>query len=934
MIKKIIISSIIFVATIISSQTLNLRVFTDLTNTYIYSSKHFNFIYKKDLSNKIENIVKISEGVYDTLKTIMKSEPPSRINLLITDQSDVPNGFSTPILNPTVNIYLANPDPTFITKHENWVEYVLIHELTHTFHLTKTKPKILSETKNSCLYLPSVAQPMYFLEGYTVYNESSIKSGRLKDTNFEAILRTFFLENKRPSLDRAVSYFDSEYPFGMLPYIYGPYIFDKMKEISKNDLSYITQLDPFTCLPFHIFFPDIFFLMKNSYLPSTLLNLVYKDVEEKTEKMKKNYFFNERESIFDRENERSLPVFHKGKLYFIQSYYHKRNRMVEYSNNKKKELFTISYTTKFKVTDDFIIFDMLDIYDNISYFFSIYIYDFKKKNIKNLPSTLRGFSPEIYGDTLFFIRNKADKNLIIIYSLKEEKVKDSIEFPTNYRFYSISTKNGKELLLSVYREGGYTDIMVLDLEKRSEKFLTTDRATDFSPKWSEKNNGFYFLSDRDGLNTLFYFNLDSNIVYPSFRTLYNISDYDIDEDNKTVYFQDLTKYGNNIFKGKLENIVVNNYNLQKEEYKNYIPISEEIVSQIKGQRYILPKFSGPGTYFFLPLFLPLFNDSAEIEDYLFLFPFFNVNSDISQSFSFMTYGIFSLTHNIKDLSNDIQYYNLSQFTFSQLKNDLLFTYEIYNEGKNSGIKKYLPENYSLSGAILFNDLKFKRSYSLLPSISILKNDSIQKMGFSLDLDFSKTESSTRSIISSEGFIFNTNLYISKILENDSSSFDKGLNIHFEKFKSANWRLTFLGIFETFLTDNDYVDVFRPSFYKKIFLEKAKLKYTYFDEANLTSFSSKNLNILKIGFLYTLVNINRGIPINIFISSPIKFSYLTLSLTHSEGYSIDTDLRLSYSKFSINLVSDLFALATIAPGIFISFDHIVKKPNFGLTLSLF
>ncbi len=136
MIKKIIISSIIFVATIISSQTLNLRVFTDLTNTYIYSSKHFNFIYKKDLSNEIENIVKISEGVYDTLKTIMKSEPPSRINLLITDQSDVPNGFSTPILNPTVNIYLANPDPTFITKHENWVEYVLIHELTHTFIFT------------------------------------------------------------------------------------------------------------------------------------------------------------------------------------------------------------------------------------------------------------------------------------------------------------------------------------------------------------------------------------------------------------------------------------------------------------------------------------------------------------------------------------------------------------------------------------------------------------------------------------------------------------------------------------------------------------------------------------------------------------------------------------------------------------------------------
>ncbi|HAF07139.1 MAG: WD-40 repeat-containing protein [candidate division TA06 bacterium 32_111] len=932
MIRKIFVLSLLFFALVTSSQTLNLRVFTDMTNTYITSSKHFNFIYKKDLSNEIKNIVKISEGVYDTLKKIMKCEPPNRINLLITDQSDLPNGFSTPILNPTVNIYLANPDPTFIAKHENWVEYVLLHELTHTFHLTKTNPKFLSKMQNSCLYLPSVAQPMYFLEGYTVYNESTVKSGRLKDTYFEAILRTFFLESRKPPLDRAISYFDTEYPYGMLPYIYGPYIFDKMEEISKKDLSYITQIDPFTCLPFHILFPDIFFLIKNSYLPSTLLKLVYQDVEKKTKKLRENYTISEREKIFEDDNESSLPAFHKGKLYFIESYYHKRSRMVEYSNKKKKELFTLSYTTKFKVTDDFIIFDMLDIYDNVSYFFSIYTFDFKTKNIKKLPHTLRGFSPETYGDTLFFIRNKTDKNLLIIYSLKEEKVKDSIEFPSNYRFYSLTTKNGKDLLLSVYREGGYTDIMFFDVEKRFERFLTTDRATDFLPLWSEKDDGFYFLSDRDGLNTLFYFNLDSNRIYPRFRTLYNISNYDIDEVNNTLYFQDLTKDGDKIFKGKLENFEDKNYNLQKVEYKNYVPISKETSYSIKSKRYILPEFSGPGTYFFLPLFLPLFNDSVEIEDYLFLFPFFNVNSDISQSLSFITYGIFSFTHNVKDFSNSIQYYNSSQITLSQLKNDIFFSYDILNEGKNLGIKKYLPENYSLSGGMIFNDLKFKRTISLSPSFSILKNDSLKKGGFYLDLYFSKSESSTRSIIPSEGLKFNTNLYFSKIL--NDSFFDKGLDLKIQIFKSPNWRLAFFGIFETFLTENDSVEVLRPSLYGKMFLEKAKLKYTYFDEANLTSFSSKNLNIVKLGFLYTLVNINRGIPINIFISSPIKFSFLTISFNHSEGYSIDTNLRLSHSKFSINLVSDLFALGTVAPGIFLSYDHIIKKPNFGLTLSLF
>ncbi|MEO0233891.1 MAG: DPP IV N-terminal domain-containing protein [candidate division WOR-3 bacterium] len=934
--KKIFYIIVIILFTIpLLSQILVPKVFNDMSNTFFTSSEHFNYIYKKELSEDIEKIIKISEGVYDTLKKLMKTEPPNKINLLITDQSDLPNGFSTPILNPTVNIYLANPDPSFISKHENWIEYVLIHELTHTFHLTKTKPKILSKTLNSCLYLPAVAQPMYFLEGYTVYNESTIKSGRLKDTNFEAILRTLYLENKKAPLDRAVSYYDSEYPYGTLPYLYGPYIFEKIKEISGKEIYTISDINLCTCLPIEFLFPDLVFLIKNSYLPSTILDIVYKDVEKKTFEMMKNYDFYLKEKLINDGLEKSNPVFKDNKIYFIESYFNKRQRIILYENGKKIELFKTLYTTKFQITDEFIIYDMIDLYDNISYFFSIYSYNLKTKKIKKLPHTFRGFSPEIFGDTLFFIRNTQNKNLIIFYSLKTESLLDSIEFPENYRLNSLSTKDGKSLLLSIYRDGGFTDIVLFDLENKKEKFLTSDRETDFLPQWSKKYNGFYFISDRDGFNTLFFYDLDSNRIYPYLRSINNISNYSIDEENEKVYFQDITKDGDNIFYAKLKKLEDKKYEIHLKEYKNYIPISKNFDYRIDQKKYILPKFSGPGTYYFLPLFVPLFDDSLSMSDILLLLPFLNINADISQSLSFLTLGIFSYTYDLNSNPSDIQYYNFSQIVFSQFKHDIFVSFDLLNEGSKTGIKKYLPDSYSISAGIFFDRLKFEHSISFSPAFSILKTDSLYSKGLYFDFLYSKTESSRRSIIPSSGYRFISNIFLSK---SNISGYDHindlGLNLKLEFYGSSNWRTTFFAFFETFLTNNYNVNVYNPSSNENLFYKNVKLRYNYLDEGNFVSFASKNLNLVKIGLLNIPLHINRGIPIKLFVSSPIKLSYLTLSLTHTEGYSIDQKERISVSKFNINLISDLFALGTFAPGIFISYDHIYGIPNLGITLSLY
>lgn len=918
---------------ILNTQTLNLRVFSDVSNLYITSTTHFNFVYRKELSENIGQIAKISEGLYDTLKAIMKTSPPNKINILITDQSDLPNGFATPILNPTVNIYLSHPDPSFISKYTNWIEYVLSHELTHIFHLTKTKPSFLSKRRNSCLYAPSVMQPMYFLEGYAVYNESTLKNGRLKDTNFESILRTFYLDKKIPPLDRAISYYDSEYPYGLLPYIYGSYIFDKTIKLKNKTIEKVTDIDPFTCLPLHILFPDYFFFLKNSYLPSQILDSVYKDVEVKTNLILKKYVFSLREEIFNDNLEKENPTIFDSSLIYIESYPHKKNRVIMYSKNKKKELFKTSITSKLNVNSSYIIFDMIDIYDNISYFYSIYSYDFKTKKIEKLPHTTRGFSPELFGDTIFFIREQPFSNSLIIYSFKEKRVIDSILFPQNYRINSLSTKDGETFLFSIHRDGGFTDIMSFNLKTRENLFLTQDMEADFFPKWSKTKNGFYFVSDREGFNTIFYFDIQTHSIKPCLRSIYKISNYDVDEENGFIYFQDISSNGENIYKGKMiENDEF--YTLELKEYKEYVPIKKDILFN-RSHKYLIPLFSGPGIYYTLPIVLPLFKDSTEISDIFFLLPFLNVNSDISQSISFANIGIFSYTYGLTREFSDIQYYDYSQFSISAFKNDIFVELEMLNSGNKREIYRYLPDRFYLSTGTIFENLKFNSIFGLKPIFSILKTDTNFTKGTSIDLYFSNAESSIRSIIPSRGNRFSLNIYHSTIFDiNDSVSYDMGINFRLEKYFSVNWRFTTFTLLETYFTKQNSIRIEGLSFLEKRFYEKVKSKYIFTEDGNFVDFQSNNFNILKFGFLYVPVNINRGIPKNIFISSPMKLAYLTLSGSHSEGYSLQTHNRVSFSKLSMNILVNIFSLGFISPGIYFSRDHIERRNSFGFSLQLF
>jgi len=63
-----------------------------------------------------------------------------RVQLVIVDSDDLPNGFATPLPYPLVTIRAVAPDGSDgFGNHEGWLRLVLSHELAHTVHLEEAR---------------------------------------------------------------------------------------------------------------------------------------------------------------------------------------------------------------------------------------------------------------------------------------------------------------------------------------------------------------------------------------------------------------------------------------------------------------------------------------------------------------------------------------------------------------------------------------------------------------------------------------------------------------------------------------------------------------------------------------------------------------------------------------------------------------------------
>src|SRR5689334_18171263 len=147
-------------------------------------TRHFRVHFAPALEQEARRAAVNAERAYAQLSTELVP-PRGTIDLVISDDVDYVNGYATPYPTNRIVVYAHPPtDASGLRDYEDWNALVVTHELTHIFHLDRSRGiwRIgQSVFGRNPLLFPNLYEPRWVLEGLAVYYESRLTGvGRLE----------------------------------------------------------------------------------------------------------------------------------------------------------------------------------------------------------------------------------------------------------------------------------------------------------------------------------------------------------------------------------------------------------------------------------------------------------------------------------------------------------------------------------------------------------------------------------------------------------------------------------------------------------------------------------------------------------------------------------------------------------------------------------
>ncbi len=190
---------------------------------------------------------------------ISDGEFNQRIPIVFQDMGTA-NGYADPTI-PKISLFHNGISANEFVWGESWYRLVGVHEYTHIAQMSPRRGNLAAAIFGYWL-CPNIYQPLWILEGYTVYSESQVSSheGRLNNGGFHAIAKSQKFFGTTPTLESLTYHSAKDFPADA-QYLYGgiltEYLSQTYGERSLTDYNNLVAKQG--CLGiFNIFFPNLF----------------------------------------------------------------------------------------------------------------------------------------------------------------------------------------------------------------------------------------------------------------------------------------------------------------------------------------------------------------------------------------------------------------------------------------------------------------------------------------------------------------------------------------------------------------------------------------------------------------------------------------------------------------------------------------------------
>lgn len=196
-------------------------------------STHFRVTYHAGLEELARRAAVSAERAHAALAVLVADAPRGTIDIVVSDNIDISNGYATPFPANRIVIFAKPPaDVLELQYMHDWIDLVVMHELAHIFHLDVTGRVgralrgVFGRTTAPWPFFPALFTPTWSVEGLAVGVESALTGfGRIHGSYHEMVVRTAALQDRIDDIDR-LSSASPVWPGPARVYIYGSLFMD------------------------------------------------------------------------------------------------------------------------------------------------------------------------------------------------------------------------------------------------------------------------------------------------------------------------------------------------------------------------------------------------------------------------------------------------------------------------------------------------------------------------------------------------------------------------------------------------------------------------------------------------------------------------------------------------------------------------------------
>lgn len=545
------------------------------------SSEHFDIIYDAKSYDLAKIYLEEAERSYQILVDVFGIAPKKTV-VVLDDTLDLANGSAMGYPRPTVNIYVNPPTPlATIDYYSSWPRDVFLHEYAHILNMEPARGvfKPLRFIFGSFIR-PNMFLPRWYLEGLAVEMESRFNEhGRLKSTDYDSLIRSLYLDSKwgGESISEINEVSTPYWPSGQRPYFYGALLWHELIQTKSISIvrtfneRYAGRMPWFISAPmvdelgknYQDFLDDVYKKYEN-IAKSQILKIQEQPITQGQPILTKDSLFNHSPEVSP-DGEKLLFVSQNlngdSVLYVLKRL---NDKWVPINALNPKEIDTTVPLSEVEKTEmqraswfpdsQKIIFDSVDTFDRVNFYYDLYTYDLNTKKTKRLTRGLRAREPAVSPDGKSIVYVKAGRGKTALYTVTSEGKNETVLYiPDGYeRVSRPHFVSAREIVFSQKGKNGKDRLHVFNLDSKK-----VTRILDYQAKYPITTpQGIVFASNHSGVENLYLANTDFTSIRPLTNSVTRVINGTIDPKTNKMIYSELTGDGPQIKQAPIENIKI------------------------------------------------------------------------------------------------------------------------------------------------------------------------------------------------------------------------------------------------------------------------------------------------------------------------------------------------------------------------------------------